>query len=85
MSLIDKLSISCAAAADLIGKSYGEGLLWHETIRLRYHTSMCEICMRYKKQQHLIHLAIKLHKETIINYQKQHDLKDKIVDQIKKH
>jgi hypothetical protein len=82
MGLVNKWVISCATAANLTGKSHSSSLNWSEKIKLKYHTSMCEICRRYKKQQDWIDHALKTNKSVKMDNSKADILKEKIVDKI---
>lgn len=48
------LMLSCKQATELIEKRSVDGLSAREKIRLRMHTSLCDGCTAYEKQNELI-------------------------------
>lgn len=48
------MMISCRNATELIDKRHAIGLTRMETVKVRLHTMMCDLCHRYEQQsQHL--------------------------------
>ena len=80
---MNKWIISCSTAANLTGKAHNSSLNWSERIQLTYHSRMCEICRRYKKQQDWIHKVLKTKSDTDIDNEQVDSLEVKILDKLK--
>ncbi len=58
---MNSLMLSCRKATFLIEKKSEEDLKWLEKMQLFFHTRMCDACLRYAHQSHLLDEAFTRH------------------------
>lgn len=74
--------ISCAHAAELIDKRHTVGLSVTDGIRLKIHSRICVVCLRYSKQQKWIDDALKLMRDKEPNPDRVEAVKKRILEAV---
>ena len=74
--------ISCYRATELIEKSQAVGLNPFDKLKLRLHTSVCDMCKKYQTQSEMLDQAL-LTKKDLAPDQSMEELEDEIVKRMK--
>lgn len=83
--LMNVLMLSCKKASELIDKKSVTKLSFKQSVMLRMHTGMCDICAQYQKQSKVLDHLLHTHAEKqddAIDLVENRELKEKIISNL---